>query len=192
MTKNKTKKTIMVSLVAMLICVAMLTGVTYALFQKSVTSANNVITTGIYNVSIQYAETIGGTYNDLPTTAIFSASDKKPGDTIIRYIKLTNSNSYAVNADISIPVLSGNNSLAPYLNVYVDDNASTALDTSGTSAGTLQALAGTSSYAILASVSIPASGTRTVAIGFKVGDIDGSAELTATFDLTVVLSQPNA
>ncbi len=205
MTKNKTKKTILVSLVAMLVCVAMLTGVTYALFQKSVTSGSNVISTSKYDVSIKYADAYDAADGNWTVFAddsvLFNETNLTPqSDMVVKYIKFTNNNSYDVDASLAITAIT-ESGLAGYLDVYVSNSVgSSAMTTAnGTSKGKLNAI--TLNNDLLASgttVTVPAKsgntpGTLIVAIGFKVStDLTGDNALTAQFNLKVILAQHQA
>ena len=205
MTKNKTKKTIMMSLVAMLICVAMLTGVTYALFQKSMTSASNIISVGVYNVEVKFADAYDaadGAWTPLTNQtgpAIFSYTGNNAltgGSEVAKYVKLTNNNSYAVTASITIPSLADADTLAAQLSVFTSNtanatNTAAAVDFTGTSIGKLTAVVSTPTP-ILNAVTIPAGESRIVGIGFKVDALsgEGATELTTgEFGINIVLTQ---
>lgn len=54
--KHSTKKTLATSLIALVLCFAMLIGTTYAWFTDSVTSANNIIATGDLDVELYHAD----------------------------------------------------------------------------------------------------------------------------------------
>ncbi|MBQ6553096.1 MAG: hypothetical protein IJL83_05730 [Clostridia bacterium] len=210
MTKNKTKKTILVSLVAMLVCVAMLTGVTYALFSKTVTSANNVITVSKYDVAVQWSSAADSGYAELTEAdSIFKSTDADTtgltsGSQVVRYIKLINNNSYDVTVNISIAYTSGEtNTLAEYLKVY---KTATSADTTGATEVTFadaQLIAATdntlnlvvaASTPNIASIAVPAGKSRYVGIGFKVADLSGAptTDLAANFGLTIDLAQVSA
>ena len=52
-TKN-TKRALLSSVLALFLCFAMLLGTTYAWFTDSVTSANNIIKSGILDIALDY------------------------------------------------------------------------------------------------------------------------------------------
>ncbi len=104
MKHNGTIKTIALSLASVVLCLVMLLGATFAWFSSSVTTATNVIRTGTFEVDVEYSI---GDFNDFAplnnTVALFDNVVLSPGEnTDIRYIKITNKNSYPVKVTVSV------------------------------------------------------------------------------------------
>ncbi len=190
MKSAKTLKALILSAVSMMICIAMLLGTTFALFTKTVTSQGNVITTGAFNVAIEYCGTYDGTYQTLTTTKIFDANALLPGqDTGVKYIKVTNNNAYAVTAVVTIKNKDENYTSSLLDIHYGDVSAETACDSLAHS----EAFKTNVSDAIY-SGTIAANGSVIIAVAFKLpADVEnGETSITNTFDIEVVATQANS
>lgn len=106
MTNTKsTKRALLASIMAMLLCFTMLLGTTFAWFTDSVTSANNIIKSGNLDIELDYWngnawETVEG------TDSLFTNNLWEPGHTEVVYLKLSNLGSLALKYQLAISVLS--------------------------------------------------------------------------------------
>lgn len=107
MTNRKTtKRALVTSCIAMLLCFSMLIGTTFAWFTDSVTSANNVIKTGNLDIAVEYTLD-GKTWNDLDgADDLFRKSLWEPGHTEVVALKVTNKGSLALKYMAELNVLS--------------------------------------------------------------------------------------
>ena len=97
-----TKRALISSVVALLVCFSMLIGTTYAWFTDSVTSAGNVIKTGNLDVEMYWADGTQAVpsdengWTDASTGAIFDYDNWEPGYIQVRHIKIANEGSLAL------------------------------------------------------------------------------------------------
>ena len=61
---KSTKRSLLMSALALVMCLSMFVGSTFAWFTDSVTSSNNIIKSGTLEVSMTYADKVDGTYKD--------------------------------------------------------------------------------------------------------------------------------
>ena len=106
MTKQKsTKKTLLTSVLSLVLCMAMLIGTTFAWFTDSVTSANNRITAGNLDIELEYyTETGWKTVKD--ATELFTGNLWEPGHTEVVYFKLTNKGTLALKYQLGVNIVS--------------------------------------------------------------------------------------
>ena len=102
---RSTKSALISSVIALLLCFAMLVGSTFAWFTDSVTSANNIIKSGNLDIELDYWngnawETVEG------TDSLFTNNLWEPGHTEVVYLKLSNLGSLALKYQLAISVLS--------------------------------------------------------------------------------------
>ena len=120
------------SVLAMLLCVTMLVGTTFAWFTDSVTSSGNIIKSGTLKVGMYWAEG----QNDVPTEdkdwndaadankgAIFDYANWEPGFVMARHIKIANEGSLALKYQVNIIVNGKVSELADVIDVYYADPA---------------------------------------------------------------------
>jgi len=104
MTKKSTKRSLLLSVLSLLVCCSMLIGSTFAWFTDSVTSGSNVITSGNLDIEVQY--TLDGTnWSNLQgATDLFSKGLWEPGHTEVVVLKIENKGSLALkyNANMNI------------------------------------------------------------------------------------------
>ncbi len=104
-TKN-TKRALISSVIALLLCFTMLLGTTYAWFTDSVTSANNIIKSGNLKVAMEWAngkeDPATATWIDASTGAIFNNDKWEPGYIEARHIKISNKGTLALRWDLAI------------------------------------------------------------------------------------------
>ena len=106
MTKQKTtKKTLLTSVLSLVLCMAMLIGTTFAWFTDSVTSANNKIQAGNLDIELEYyTGTEWKTVKD--ATELFTGNLWEPGHTEVVYLKLTNKGTLALKYQLGVNIVS--------------------------------------------------------------------------------------
>ena len=128
MTNSKTtKRALLSSVVALLVCFAMLLGTTYAWFTDSVTSAGNIIKSGTLDVQMHWAEgktdPANTTWTDASTGAIFNNDKWEPGYVEVRHIKISNVGTLALKYQLHIFANGDVSDLADVIDVYFVDPA---------------------------------------------------------------------
>ena len=128
MTKAKrTKKSLIMSALSLLLCFMMLLGTTFAWFTDSISSANNIIKSGNIDVEMYWAEGTedpsSATWQDASRGAIFNNDKWEPGYTEVRHIKIANEGSLALAYKVSIIANGEVSSLADVIDVYYIDPA---------------------------------------------------------------------
>lgn len=107
MTNMKTtKRALLSSVLALFLCFAMLLGTTYAWFTDSVTSSNNIITSGNLDVELEYYD--GDSWEKVTaTTNVFEENTFwEPGHTEVVYLKVSNLGSLALKYKLGINIVS--------------------------------------------------------------------------------------
>ena len=133
-TKPVTKLTLLGAVIALLLCVAMLLGTTYAWFTDSVTSAGNIIKTGKLKVAMQWANgtevPANATWENAAEGAIFEYDKWEPGYVQVRHIRITNTGNLALHYELRIvvdgdleTVDNAGHTLADAIDVYYADPA---------------------------------------------------------------------
>ena len=202
-----TKSRLVLAALALLVCVSMFVGSTFAWFTDSVSSVNNIIKSGNLDIEVQYSLD-GTTWNDLAVdTPIFSADDLwEPGHTVVAALRIKNVGSLAAKLDVATDVvneLEGTNvyeesfKLSDYLEVYTGNDASAIDfdDRAGSLAGLTAAAFGQSLFATDVEL-LPGNSTDCV-IGITmpttVGNVanhkTGTAAPQITFGITVNATQ---
>ena len=100
MTKQKsTKKTLLTSVLSLVLCVAMLVGTTFAWFTDSVTSANNKIQAGNLKIDLELLDKTSGKWNSIKKSnaPIFDYDKWEPGYTDVKVLKVENEGTLALN-----------------------------------------------------------------------------------------------
>ena len=133
MTNSKTtKRALLSSVVALLVCFAMLLGTTYAWFTDSVTSAGNIIKSGTLDVQMHWAEgktdPANTTWTDASTGAIFNNDKWEPGYVEVRHIKISNVGTLALKYQLHIFANGDVSDLADVIDVYFVDPAVQVVD----------------------------------------------------------------
>ena len=103
-TKN-TKRSLLLSGLALFACISMLVGSTFAWFTDSVTSGNNIIKSGNLDVELEYWNgtewvDVGGK-SDILTNELF-----EPGVTEVAYLRIANAGSLALKYQLGINIVS--------------------------------------------------------------------------------------
>ncbi len=130
MTKTRsTKRALLTSALALLMCVSMLIGSTFAWFTDSVTSGNNIIKSGNLDVEMYWADgtkavpTADADCTDASAGAIFDYDKWEPGYTEVRHIKIANVGTLALKYQLSIAANGEVTDLADVIDVYYLDPA---------------------------------------------------------------------
>lgn len=128
--KFSTKKSLVASIVAIVICFTMLLGTTFAWFTDSALSEGNIIQAGNLDVEMYWAD---GTQDvpaadsadwiDASTGAIFDYDLWEPGYVEVRHIKIENKGSLALKYMIKIVANGEVSELADVIDVYYADPA---------------------------------------------------------------------
>ena len=102
---KSTKRSLLTSAVALVICFAMLIGTTFAWFTDSVTSANNVIKSGNLDIELEYWN--GEKWVDVKGKSdILTNTLWEPGVTEVAYLRVANAGSLALKYQLGINVVS--------------------------------------------------------------------------------------
>lgn len=102
MTNAKTtKRALLSSIVALLICFTMLLGTTFAWFTDSVSSTNNIIKSGTLDVEMTYSSD-NATWADASTGTIFNYQLWEPGYSEMKYVKIENKGDLAFKYQLNI------------------------------------------------------------------------------------------
>ncbi len=131
MTKKKsTKRALLASALALLLCVSMLVGSTFAWFSDSVTSAGNIIKSGTLDVTMEWADGTkavpsddSADWKDASAGAIFNYDLWEPGYTEVRHIKIANEGTLALKYQLSVSANGEVTDLADVIDVYYVDPA---------------------------------------------------------------------
>lgn len=109
MTKTKsTKRALLMSALALITCVSMLVGSTFAWFTDSVTSGKNTIQSGNLDVKLEYSIQKDGVWSEYAevdaNTDIFGYNNWEPGYTAIAKFRVTNVGSLALKYQLTADV----------------------------------------------------------------------------------------
>ena len=110
---KQTRRTLVASVLALVVCAAMLIGTTFAWFTDSVTSGRNTIVAGNLDVELEYAtvvDTQAGTLSEWKTvqdaTDLFADGLWEPGYAQVVYLRVSNLGSLALKYQLSMNILS--------------------------------------------------------------------------------------
>ena len=157
--KKGTKRSLLMSALAMLLCVSLLIGSTFAWFTDSVTSAGNIIKSGTLDVEMYWADGTeavpaadSADWKNAADGAIFNYDQWEPGYTEVRHIKIANVGTLALKYQLNILPNGEVSKLADAIDVYYLDPAAQLSDRASIDAqyrlGTLtEVLAGMSTTA---------------------------------------------
>ena len=122
------------SFVALLLCVSMFVGTTFAWFTDSVTSGGNIIKSGKLDVEMYWADgtqdPASAEWKDASTGAIFDYSLWEPGYTEVRHIKIANEGNLALQYQLQIVANGEVSKLSDVIDVYYIDPAEQIADRS--------------------------------------------------------------
>ena len=129
-----TKSRLVTATLALLVCVSMFVGSTFAWFTDSVSSVNNIIKSGNLDIEVEYTLD-GTTWTALTADAsMFDENDLwEPGHTVVGALRIKNVGSLAAKLDVATNVVSEETSinvydeefkLSDYLKVYTGSDLS--------------------------------------------------------------------
>ena len=102
----KTRRSLLLSAVSLCLCVAMLIGTTFAWFTDSVTSKNNIITSGNLDVELEYY-TNGQWVTVTESTKLFDDNALwEPGYTEVVYLRVSNVGSLSLKYRLGVNIVS--------------------------------------------------------------------------------------
>lgn len=180
MTNKKTKGALISSLVAILLCFAMLLGTTYAWFTDTVVSGGNIIKSGNLDIEMLWAEgtedPAQANWKDASEGAIFNYDKWEPGYVEVRHVKIENKGNLALKYKANIVANGDVSDLTDVIDVYYVDPAvqvgeRTALSENnrlGTLTEVLGDIGGTATGALLAGES------DTITIALKMQEAAGN------------------
>ena len=119
---KKTKTSLLHSGLALLLCISMLIGSTYAWFSDSISSGKNIITAGNLDLEMYWTDDLNsGKWHNVEENGyntIFNYDNWEPGYTDVKYIKLVNAGDLALNYKLALTPQNGVGKLAEVINVY--------------------------------------------------------------------------
>ena len=102
---RKTKKSLILSVLSLMLCASMLLGTTYAWFTDSVTSANNVIKSGNLDIELEYWD--GDSWEDVEGESDIITNELwEPGVTEVAYLRVANAGTLALKYMLGINIAS--------------------------------------------------------------------------------------
>ena len=100
---KKTKQALLSSVIALIVCLSMLVGTTFAWFTDSVTSGNNKIVAGNLDIELEYL--VNGKWVAVDSsTNVFGTSLWEPGHTEVVYLRVINQGTLALKYQLGINV----------------------------------------------------------------------------------------
>ena len=126
-TKYSTKKALLSSIIALVMCFSMLLGTTFAWFTDSVTSSGNIIQSGTLKVGMEWADgkvdPATADWANASETAIFDYANWEPGYVQVRHVKISNNGTLGLKYLVNIKVNGEVSKLAEVIDVYFVDPA---------------------------------------------------------------------
>lgn len=122
MTKTKnTKRALVSSMLALVMCVAMLIGTTFAWFTDSVTSTGNRIQSGTLKVDLELLDKQSGVWNSVKEnkTPLFEGEQWEPGYTEVKVLRVVNEGKLALKWKAALVFPEELSILADVIDVYV-------------------------------------------------------------------------
>ena len=101
--KKQTKKALIMSVTSMVLCVAMLVGMTFAWFTDTASTAVNKIQAGNLDVQLEYSKDFNTWNKVTDTTKLFEESTLwEPGRTEVVYLRVKNAGNLALKYTLGI------------------------------------------------------------------------------------------
>lgn len=126
---KSTKRALISSVFALVLCFAMLLGTTYAWFTDEVSSEGNIIQTGTLDIEMWYGDSADAITKDASEGAIFDYQYWEPGYTDVKYVTIKNVGSLAFKFKLDIVAniqpADGEPNLAEVIDVYMFDPTAT-------------------------------------------------------------------
>ena len=202
MTKQKsTKKTLLTSVLSLVLCMAMLIGTTFAWFTDSVTSGNNKIVAGNLKVDLQVLEQDNTTWTSIKDEPqpIFNYEYWEPGYTEVKILKVVNEGTLALKWKAMLTSENVLSDLANVIDVYVKEDVKTysqdrAVLDGWTKVGTLSNFVGTLETTTVGQLNKEQS--EILGIAFKMQESAGNEyqgmDLGGSFDICITATQLTA
>lgn len=119
---KNTRKKFLSSIWILLLCAVMFIGTTFAWFTDYVTSSSNVIRAGNLDIKMYWTDDLSSNVwydvEDPDYNTIFDYDNWEPGYTEVRYIKVVNEGSLALNYNLAITPVGAVGKLADVINVF--------------------------------------------------------------------------
>ncbi len=198
---NSTKRALLASVMAMLLCFTMLLGTTFAWFTDMATSSGNKIVAGSLKVDLEVLEADNTTWTSVKDSnaAIFDYTNWEPGYTQVKILRVVNEGTLAFKWKATLSSTAGVSDLAKVIEVYVSETITTyptdRADLSGwDKLGTLDKFIDTIEATTFGSIepNDAKDANQTLAIAFKMQEDAGNEyqEMTlGEFDLTITATQ---
>ena len=186
---KSTKRALLTSVMALILCFTMLLGTTFAWFTDSVTSSGNIIKSGTLEAGMYWADggkavpgvaipVVDTNWNNAASGPMFTYENWEPGYVEAKHILITNEGSLAFNYELRIITNEILSELADVIDVYYFESAQ-ALDRTtaegGTYLGTLTDVMGTNdNIADDVKGSLGANESRTLSLAFKMQESAGN------------------
>ena len=198
--KKSTKRSLIMSGLALFICISMFIGSTYAWFTDSVTSSGNKIKAGTLDIQLLMDADVDGTYDDISdsTSPIFGESSIaqnnnaatlwEPGKTQVAYLAIKNNGQLALKYTVGLDVQNVSKDLYEVMEyAIVPDADANHKVTSWTSGNSVEV--GTQS--VSGDVSLPVGATHYFALVIHMDEEAGNEyqDGEVNFDLTVLSNQ---
>ena len=116
------KRSLTSSIVALVLCLSMLLGTTYAWFTDSAVSANNIIQSGTLDVEMYWSDELlaadSGEWIDADGVPVFTYENWEPNYTDVKYVKVKNAGNLALKWRLSIVAQGSVTDLSDVIDVY--------------------------------------------------------------------------
>ena len=198
MTKQKsTKRALLMSALALLMCVSMLIGSTFAWFTDSVTSGNNKIQAGTLQIDLELLEE-DGTWTSIKDSgkAIFDYDKWEPGYTDVKVLRVTNEGTLALKWVAKFVSANELTDLANVIDVYVNTAVSAYPEnrsdlTGWTKVGTVADFVNTISETTYGTLEADASANLGIALKMQesAGNKYQGMDLGGSFDIQILATQ---
>lgn len=197
---RKTKSALITSLVALLLCFAMLVGTTFAWFTDSASSTGNIIKSGTLDVKMEWKDaTATGTqkaYKDASEGAMFFNELWEPGYVEAKNVKISNIGTLALQYNLNIAANGEVSDLANVIDVYFADGEITLTDramTELTKVGTLADILAGMPDNMYGDLGAGASNTVTLALKMRedAGNEYQNKAIGANFSIILIATQDN-
>lgn len=200
MTKSNTKRALLSSVLAMILCLGLLIGTTFAWFTDSVTSSGNKIKAGTLDIQLLMDGDVDGTYDDISNnnSPIFGEGSIaqnnnaetlwEPGKTQVAYLAIKNNGNLALKYTVGLDVQNVSKDLYEVMEyAIVPDADANHKVTSWTSGNSVEV--GTQS--VSGDVSLPVGATHCFALVIHMDEEAGNEYQggEVNFDLTVLATQ---
>ena len=126
-TMFSTRKSLVFSMLALVLCVSMLLGTTFAWFTDSVSSNGSIIQSGTLKIGMEWADgkldPANVDWADASETAIFEYANWEPGYVQVRHVKISNKGTLGLKYLVNIKANGDVSKLAEAIDVYFVDPA---------------------------------------------------------------------